>query len=102
MFKKSHLSIAVGAALGISSIASLPAYALEDTTLEEVVVTGTRIQKTNLISSSPVTQVDAEELLFQGTVRVEDMLRNLPQRICHGSLFFWDYRKQLLAISPEP
>ena len=47
--------------------------------LEEIVVTGTRIQRTNLISSSPVTQVDAEELLFQGTVRVEDMVRTLPQ-----------------------
>jgi hypothetical protein len=44
-----------------------------------VVITGSRIQKANLVSSSPVTQVDAEDLLFQGTVRVEDMLRNLPQ-----------------------
>ena len=46
---------------------------------EVVVVTGSRIIRSNLVSSSPVTQVDAEELLFQGTVRVEDMARTLPQ-----------------------
>ncbi len=46
---------------------------------EVVVVTGSRIVRKNLVSSSPVTQVDAEELLFQGTVRVEDMARTLPQ-----------------------
>lgn len=79
MLRKSHLSLAVGAALGLSSFASLPANAQEETALEEVIVTGSRIQKANLVSSSPVTQVTAEEIQFQGTVRVEDMLRNLPQ-----------------------
>ena len=47
--------------------------------IEEIVITGSRIQRRNLVSASPVTQVDAEELLFQGTVRVEDMVRTLPQ-----------------------
>ena len=47
--------------------------------IEEIVVTGSRIQRKNLVSASPVTQVDADELLFQGTVRVEDMVRTLPQ-----------------------
>ena len=47
--------------------------------IEEVVVTGSRIQRRNLVSASPVTQVDADELLFQGTTRVEDMVRTLPQ-----------------------
>ncbi len=48
-------------------------------TAEVLVVTGSRIVRANLVSSSPVTQVEAEELLFQGTVRVEDMARTLPQ-----------------------
>ena len=67
---------------GLMVSAPPPAYSQQaDPTaaIEEVVVTGTRIQRTNLVSSSPVTQVDAEELLFQGTVRVEDMVRTLPQ-----------------------
>ena len=47
--------------------------------LEELVVTGTRIRKPGLVSSSPLVQVEAEEVALQGTVRVEDMMRTLPQ-----------------------
>lgn len=47
--------------------------------LEEIVVTGSHIQRKNRVSASPVTSVDADELLYQGTVRVEDMVRTLPQ-----------------------
>ena len=79
MLRKSHLSLAVAGALGISSFAATPAFAQDPAALEEVVVTGSRIQKANLVSSSPVTQVDADEITFTGQVRVEDMLRNLPQ-----------------------
>lgn len=50
-----------------------------DETLEEVVVTGSRIKRTNLTSSSPVTQVDADEFLYNGITRVEDLLNDLPQ-----------------------
>ena len=51
----------------------------EPSELEAIVVTGSRIQKANLVSSSPVIQIEAEDLAFQGTTRVEDMLRTLPQ-----------------------
>ncbi len=51
----------------------------EPSELEALVVTGSRIQRANLVSSSPVIQIEAEDLAFQGTVRVEDMLRTLPQ-----------------------
>ena len=67
---------------GLMVSAPPPAYSQQaDPTaaIEEIVVTGTRIQRINLVSSSPVTQVDAEELLFQDTVRVQDMVRTLPQ-----------------------
>ena len=42
-------------------------------------VTGTRIRSANLVSVSPVTQVDAAEFQLSGTTRVEDLLRTLPQ-----------------------
>jgi iron complex outermembrane receptor protein len=77
MLRKTHLSLAVSAALGITATPAVLAQG--DVALEEVVVTGSRIQKTNLVSASPVVQVDAEELRFQGATRVEDMLRGLPQ-----------------------
>lgn len=81
MLKKNNLTMAVSAALGLGTAALMPsvAFAQEDMVIEEVVITGSRIQKANLVSSSPVTQIDAEEIKFQGTVRVEDMMRNLPQ-----------------------
>lgn len=47
--------------------------------IEEVVVTGSRIVRPNLTGTTPVVQVDSDEVEFQGTVRVEDMMRTLPQ-----------------------
>ncbi len=81
MLRKNRLTVAVSAALGLGAVALMPtvATAQDEQLVEEVVVTGSRIAKANLVSASPVTQVDAQELQFQGTVRVEDMLRNLPQ-----------------------
>ncbi|MCB1695100.1 MAG: TonB-dependent receptor [Halioglobus sp.] len=79
--KKSQLSLAVGAALGLTSMVFTPVYAqdLSANQLEEVIVTGSRITRANLVSASPVTQIDAEEFQFTGTTRVEDLVKNLPQ-----------------------
>ncbi len=73
--KLSILTLIVSVALtGLTSVA------IAADELEEVVVTGSRIpQNKNLISASPVTQVDAEEFLFTGITRVEDVLNDLPQ-----------------------
>lgn len=61
---------------------SVPATALgaeSGRALEEIVVTGSRIQKANVTASSPVTQITGEDLQFSGITRVEDVLRYLPQ-----------------------
>jgi outer membrane receptor protein involved in Fe transport len=81
MLKKTPLSLAIGAVVGLSSMTAVPAFAqeLDANQLEEVIVTGSRIQRANLVSASPVTQVDAEEFLFTGNTRVEDLVKNLPQ-----------------------
>ena len=80
--------IGLAKALGLSvAVASLtlffgsPVVAQEtaDPEIEEIVVTGSRIIRSDLNASSPLVQVDSVELELQGTVRVEDMLRNLPQ-----------------------
>jgi iron complex outermembrane recepter protein len=47
--------------------------------LQEVVVTGTRIQSANLISASPVTTITNVDIQASGLTRVEDLLNNLPQ-----------------------
>jgi outer membrane receptor protein involved in Fe transport len=51
----------------------------EAVALEEITVTGSRIPARNLISSSPVTTLNSDEISFQGVTRIEDMLNRLPQ-----------------------
>ena len=50
-----------------------------DAEVEVVVVTGSRIERDAITSTSPVIQITNEEVEYQGLVRVEDMLRNMPQ-----------------------
>ena len=59
---------------------SMPAYAQESQdTIQEVVVTGSRIAQPNLETTSPVTQVTAEDVLTQGVTKIEDLVNQLPQ-----------------------
>jgi outer membrane receptor protein involved in Fe transport len=48
-------------------------------TLEEVIVTGSRIPRRDFRSTSPVTTVDSLELKLAGITNVEDSLNALPQ-----------------------
>jgi len=47
--------------------------------MDEVVVTGSRIVSPNLQSISPITAIGAEELNIAGKTRIEDVLNQLPQ-----------------------
>ena len=47
--------------------------------LQEVIVTGSRIQNPNLVSVSPITTVTNLDIEQSGLTRVEDILNNLPQ-----------------------
>ncbi|MFK7830008.1 MAG: TonB-dependent receptor [Congregibacter sp.] len=79
MLNKRPLCLAVSAAIGAASALGMaPAFAQDDQLVEEVVVTGSRIQRANMVSSSPVTQLDAEQLRFTGLTRVEDALAAIP------------------------
>jgi len=49
------------------------------TTLDDIVVTGSRIPQANLITTSPVTQVTGEDIDVAGVTRVEDLVNQLPQ-----------------------
>ena len=75
-------SVFAGAAIGL---AAGPAVAQENGEDEEarqetIVVTGSLIpQSGNLVETSPVTEIGAEEFDIRGTLRVEDMLNTLPQ-----------------------
>ncbi|MDP3802490.1 TonB-dependent siderophore receptor [Brevundimonas sp.] len=68
---------------GFAALAfAAPAMAQEtpqETELDEVVVTGSRIPQSNLVTTSPVTQVTGEDIDVAGVTRVEDLISQLPQ-----------------------
>src|SRR5512138_3796458 len=63
---------------GAAAAAAGPAYAAEQT-IQEVVVTGSRIAQPNLETTSPVTQVTSEDIAVQGVTKIEDLVNQLPQ-----------------------
>jgi iron complex outermembrane recepter protein len=67
--------------LGGAAFAQAPAAdgAGAEETTDTILVTGSRIQRANLVTPSPVVQLDAEQLEFSGATRVEDVLGSLPQ-----------------------
>jgi iron complex outermembrane receptor protein len=83
MSTNNSLRRAVRCALLTSAAAALagalPAQAQEDSTIQEVVVTGSRIPQPNLTSVSPVTAVGSDQVKIEGVTRVEDLINNLPQ-----------------------
>ena len=58
--------------------------------VDAVVVTGTRIKAAGLTSTSPVSQITAEELALARAVTVEDFSVKLPQLA--GDFRFWSTR----------
>ncbi len=52
-----------------------------ETSIEEVVVTGSRIPRKDLIANSPVTVVSAEEFQLGSFTEVEEVLSALPQTV---------------------
>src|SRR6478735_12495883 len=82
-----HLSVrqAVRLALFTSAVPAVllsPAVLAQEQSsdsMDEVVVTGSRIVSPNLQSISPITAIGAEELNIAGKSRIEDVLNQLPQ-----------------------
>ena len=77
ILRKSRVSLAVAAAIS----ASVPgiAFAQSDSEIvEEVIVTGSRLTRSNVTSPTPMIQVGAEEIDSRGVARVEDVVNILP------------------------
>jgi len=66
-------------AFAAPAMAQDAAPAAQETQLDEVVVTGSRIPQANLVTTSPVTQVTGEDIDVAGVTRVEDLIAQLPQ-----------------------
>lgn len=75
-------SLAFASATGIASLGiGVPVSAQEDQIVEQVIVTGSRIRRPGLNSSSPITTVSTDELTFQQETEIEQVLRDLPSTI---------------------
>lgn len=62
--------------LGLAS----PAVAQDDeVAMEQMIVTGSRIPRADLIANSPISVVQAEEIALAGNVTIERVLNQLPQ-----------------------
>lgn len=75
------MNLATGAsvlAAAAAAFSATPAIA-QDSDEEAIIVTGSRIPQPNLYTTSPVTQVTAEDVQTQGVTRMEDLTNELPQ-----------------------
>src|SRR5579863_8292459 len=81
LMASSMISGAAIASLGASDALAqaAPAPAAGGTTVQELVVTGSRIPSRNLTSVSPVTTINSQDVKLQGTTNTEDLINNLPQ-----------------------
>lgn len=60
---------------------SAPVLSAEDDVIEEIVVTGTRIKRSNFESSAPLTVIDSADLLATGTTNVAEYINKMPQSV---------------------
>lgn len=74
-------SVLCGALLPTVGAFAQTAPAPETAAVEEIVVTGSRIARPDLVSSSPVAQVGEKELQQSGVVNTENLLNTLPQAV---------------------
>lgn len=61
-----------------AAMATQSVYAAGDESIQEVVVTGTRISVPGAISSSPILSIGADEIQLQQATEIEQVLRDLP------------------------
>lgn len=78
-------SIRIALALGVASATMMaPAVIAQENqpnaegNIEKISVTGSRIQRVNMVSSSPVTEITAQDIKLSGLTRIEDILNDMP------------------------
>lgn len=84
MSKFNPLSGAIRFALvaGTAALVAAPVYAQSEetpTSLDQIVVTGSRIQSQTVTSSAPVTEIQREDFALSGATRVDDLVNQYPQ-----------------------
>jgi len=82
MFNKKPLAAAISTATFLATAVSMPVYAQQgEQVIEEVIITGSRIVRTDLLSVSPLQIVDSEEFIMSGSINIEQKLAELPMTL---------------------
>ena len=81
MSKQEPLVLAVGAAVSaLAALCAAPAIAQQenDAIVEQVIVTGARLPKSNISSPAPLIQIGVEEIANRGVARIEEIVNFAP------------------------
>ena len=86
MYTNSKLtkSIRLALALGVAAAASTSTAIAQETdsganeNLERISVTGSRVKRINMVSTSPIIEITAADIKNSGMTRVEDILNDMP------------------------
>lgn len=80
MHRKKQLAVAVASALTLTSLTTVAQdqNSKLNKPVEEVVVTGSRIQRANLTSTTPINVVTAERIELSGAINTSELLESLP------------------------
>ena len=76
-----RISTLLASAAALSMVSGIAFAQDTNTGDQEIVVTGSRIKRQDLVSSSPTTTVSAEDFKITGTQNVEEYLNTLPQLV---------------------
>ena len=77
----------LAAACSVNTAAQQALGANTQPVIEEIVVTGSRLARTDLSSTSPITVLGDEEIDSRGISRIEDLVNTLPQALAGQSAF---------------
>ena len=87
--KTSKLAMSIAAALTLGAGVHLPAYAqneTSDSSVQEISVTGSRIQRSGMTTPTPVTSVTMEDMETLSPGTLMDSLDQLPQFLNNGTV----------------
>ena len=84
--RKTQLAVAVSAALPVLGAGLITTAHAQDS-IEEVLVTGSRIVRRDLSAPSPILTIDSEQFDNSSTVSVESVLNQLPQFVPDDTQF---------------
>ena len=75
---RNNLRGAIAITLALGAAVSTPTLLAQSESVEEVVVTGSRLTRSNISSSVPLLQIGVEEIQNRGITRIEEIVNLLP------------------------